>query len=175
MSLGMRHQDGAILVPRNMPAGPAPLRNAVAPSRTELVVCVAGIFPWSWLADLCARAGRPCVLGHALAMTAMHGGNATHDNMDAQTIAVLLRGGRLPQASVYPAARRAPRDLRQRRRPLTRPRAELLTHVPHTNSQDHVPDIGQKRADKTHRPGGAARFADPAVPKSGAVARALLD
>ena len=46
MSLCVLHQDGAILVHRNMPAGPAPFLTAVAPSRTALVVCVACLFTW---------------------------------------------------------------------------------------------------------------------------------
>jgi hypothetical protein len=33
-------------------------------------------------------------------MKAIHGGKAQQDTIDAQTIAVLLRGGMLPQASV---------------------------------------------------------------------------
>ena len=40
------NQDGEMLVHRNMPAGPAPLLKAVAPSRTALVVCVACLFTW---------------------------------------------------------------------------------------------------------------------------------
>ena len=38
------------------------------------------------------------VLGHALSMQAIHGGKAKNDTIDAQHIAVLLRGGMLPQA-----------------------------------------------------------------------------
>lgn len=67
-------------------------------------------------------------------MKALHGGKATHDTIDAHKIAVLLRGGRLPQASVYPAEMRATRDLRRRRMHLARKRGELLAHVQHTNS-----------------------------------------
>jgi hypothetical protein len=33
-------------------------------------------------------------------MNAIHGGQATHDTIDAQTIAVLRRGGMWPPASV---------------------------------------------------------------------------
>jgi hypothetical protein len=36
-----------------------------ANTRQELVVCVACIFTWDWLAALCAREGFACVLGHA--------------------------------------------------------------------------------------------------------------
>src|SRR3989442_15863065 len=93
MSLCVLHQDGAILVHRNMPAGPEPFLQALAPSREDLVVCVACLLPWDGLADLCARAGMPFVLGHALSRKALHGGKAKHDQMAAQNIAVLLRGG----------------------------------------------------------------------------------
>ena len=99
-------------------------------------------------------------------MQAIHGGQAKRDTIDAHTIAVLLRGGMLPHASVDPAAMRATRDLRRRRMPLMRQRAALLTHVQPTNGQDHVPDIGNKIASKTNRAGVAERFAAPAVPKS---------
>src|SRR5919199_6952312 len=73
------------------------------------------MFTWYWLADLCTREGMPFVLGHALSMKAMHGGKAKNDKIDSQKSAVLLRGGRLPQAYGYPAAMRATRDLLRRR------------------------------------------------------------
>jgi hypothetical protein len=164
-----------MLVHRNMPAGPEPLLTAVAPYRSALVGCVACLFPWDWLADLGAREGMPFVLGPALSLQAMHGDKAKNDTMDAQQMAVWLRGGRLPQASGAPAAMRAPRDLLRRRRHLMRKRAALWTPVQHTPSPYHFPESGPTLADTTNRPGGAERFADPAVPKSVAVARALLD
>jgi len=89
MSLCILNQAGEILVHRNMPAGPAPLLKALAPSREDLVVCVACIFTWYWLADLCAREGIPCGRGHALSMQAIQGGKATNDKIDAQKSAVL--------------------------------------------------------------------------------------
>ena len=98
MYLCVLNQDGEILVHQNMPAGPEPFLKAIAPYREDLVVCVECIFPWYWLADLCAREGIPFVLGHALSMKAIHGGKAKNDKIDAQKIAVLLRGGMLPQA-----------------------------------------------------------------------------
>jgi hypothetical protein len=98
MSLGVLHQEGESRLHRNMPAGPEPLLKAGAPSRTDLVVCVTCLFPWYGLADLCARDGIPCVLGHALSRKAMHGGKAKNDRSDAQTMAVRLRGGMRPPA-----------------------------------------------------------------------------
>jgi len=175
MSLCVLNQEGAILVHRNMSAGPEPFLKAVAPYRTDLVGCVACIFPGDWLADLCARAGMPFVLGHALYMQAMHGGKAKNDTIDAQKIAGRLRGGLLPQADVYPAEMRATRARLRRRLHCMRQRAELLPHVQQTHRQYNVPESGNKLAYNATRPGVAARFADPAVPKSGEVARTLLD
>jgi transposase len=163
-----------------MPAGPEPLLKTIAPDRTDLVVCVECIFPWYWLADLCAREGIPFVLGHALYMKAIHmkaihGGKAKNDQLDAHKIAVRLRGGMLPQAYVYPAEMRATRDLLRRRLPLTRQRAALLTHVQQTNWPYNLPELGQKIAYKAHRRGVAARFPDPAVHKRVEVDLALID
>jgi transposase len=127
-----------------------------------------------WLADLCAEQGIPFVLGHALSMKAIHGGKAKHDTIDSHKIAALLRGGMLPQASVYPAAMRATRDLLRRRTHLMRQRAELLAHVQNTNSQDHLPDLGKQIASKANREGVAARLPDRAVQTNIAVDLALI-
>src|SRR5499426_981383 len=167
-------QHGEIRLHRNMPASPETFLKAIAPYRDDIVVAVECIFTWYWLADLCAREGIPFVLGHALYMKAIHGGKAKNDRIDSQKIAVLLRGGMLPQAYVYPAAMRATRDLLRRRTHLMRKRAELLPHIPQTNSQYNLPEIGKKIAYKTNRDGVAERFADPAVQKTIEVDLALM-
>jgi transposase len=167
--------DGEILLHRNMKAAPEPFLKAIAPYREDLVVCVECIFTWYWLADLCAREGIPFVLGHALYMRAIHGGKAKNDKIDAHKIALLLRGGMLPQAYVYPAEMRATRDLLRRRMHLMRKRAELLAHIQNTNSQYNLPEIGKKLAYKANRQGVAEYFPDPAVQKSIEVDLALID
>jgi len=167
-------QAGATRLHRHMPATPEARRNAMAPYRAQIVLAAACLLPWYWLADLWANHGIPLVLGHALSMNAIHGGKATNDTIDSQKIAALLRGGMLPQAYVYPAERRATRDLLRRRMPLARKRGALLAHVHNTNSQYTLPAIGNKMADKANRDGVAERCADPAVPKSLAVDRASL-
>jgi transposase len=174
MYICILNQDGEIMLHRNMKASPEPFLKAIAPYREEMVVAVECIFTWYWLADLCAQEGIPFVLGHALYMKAIHGGKAKHDTIDAHKIAVLLRGGMLPQADVYPADMRATRDLLRRRMYLTRKRAELLAHIQNTNSQYNLPEIGKKLAYKANRDGVAERFADPAVQKSMEVDLALL-
>jgi transposase len=166
MYLCVLNQDGEVLLHRDMKAAPGPFLQAIAPYREDVVVCVECIFTWYWLADLCTHEGIPFVLGHALYMKAIHGGKAKNDRIDAPKIAVLLRGGMIPQAYVYPAEMRATRDLLRRRMSLTRKRAELLTHVQNTNSQYNLPAIGKKIAYKANRDGVAERFPDPAVQKS---------
>jgi transposase len=158
--------DGEILVHRDLKAAPEPFLKAIAPYRENLVVCVECLFTWYWLADLCAREGIPFVLGHALYMKAIHGGKAKNDRIDAHKIAVLLRGGMIPQAYVYPAGMRATRDLLRRRMHLMRHRASLLAHIQNTNSQYNLPQLGKKLAYKANREGVAERFPDPAVQKS---------
>ncbi len=107
-------------------------------------------------------------------MKAIHGGKAKNDTIDSQKIAVLLRGGMLPQAYGDPAAMRATRDWLRRRMHLMRKRAALLAHVQHTNSQYNLPSMGKNIAYKANRDGIAERFPDPAVQKSIEVDLALI-
>jgi len=174
MDVCLVSHEGAILLHRHMQAAPEPFLQAVAPYRAGRVVAVECLFTWYWLADLCAAQGIPFVLGHALYMQAIHGGTAKNDKIDSQKIALLLRGGMLPQASVSPAAMRTTRDLLRRRTHLMRKRADLLAHGHHTNSQYHLPEIGQKIAYQANRAGGAERFDDAAVQQTIEVDLALL-
>ena len=125
MSVCSLSHEGELLLHRHMQAAPEAFLKAVAPDREGLVVAVACVFTGYGLAALCAHEGMPFVLGHALFMKALHGGKAKHDTSDSPKMAALLRGGMLPQASVYPATLRATRDLLRRRTYLMRKRAEL--------------------------------------------------
>src|SRR5262245_48718672 len=116
----------------------------------------------------------PCVLRQAWSLQASHGGKAHNDPLDSQQMAGLLRGGRLPQAAVSPAARRATRALLRRRRPRRRKRAALLAHGQPTHSHDTLPGLGPNRASKAKREGRAARWPAPAVQQSSAVDLALI-
>jgi hypothetical protein len=111
MYLCILNQQGEILLHKNMEASPEAFLRVMAPYREDLVVAIECIFTWYWLADLCAREQIAFVLGHALYMKAIHGGKAKNDRIDAHKIAVLLRGGMIPMAYVYPPELRATRDL----------------------------------------------------------------
>ena len=129
---------------KNLPANPQAFLDAVAPFRDGLVVGVECMFAWYWLADLCEAERIPFVLGHALAMKAIHGGKTKTDRIDAAKLASLLRGGLFPQAYVYPKAKRATRDLLRRRSIFVRQRAHLIAHIQNTNSQYNHPPFAKK-------------------------------
>lgn len=166
---------GQVLVHRHVPSTPAALLEVVAPYREGLVVAAECMFTWYWMADVCAAEGITFVLGHALAMKAIHGGKAKNDRIDSHKIAVLLRGGMLPQAYVYPAAMRSTRDPIRRRLHLVRKRGQLLAHIQNTRAQYNLPVFGRKLAYRTNRHGVVEPFPDPSVQKSIAVDLALID
>ena len=166
---------GQILVHRNMPSTSAAFLEVVGPYRADLVVAAECMFTWYWLADLCAAERIAFVLGHALAMKAIHGGKAKSDKIDSHKIAVLLRGGMLPQAYVYPSAMRSTRDLLRRRLHLVRKRGELLAHIQNTQAQYNLPLFRRKLAYAANREGVADHFPDPRVRKSIEVDLALID
>jgi transposase len=157
---------GQVLVHRNMPSTPEALLEVVAPYREDLVVAAECMFTWYWLADACAADGIAFVLGHALAMKAIHGGKAKNDKLDSFKIASLRRGGLLPQAYVYPAGMRATRDLIRRRLHLVRKRGQLLAHIQNTRAQYNLPAFGRRLAYPANREGVREHFADPSVRKS---------
>src|SRR6266542_6634272 len=166
MYLCVLNQQGEILLHRNMPCSPDFFLKAIAPYREDMAVAVECIFTWYWLADLCAQENIVFVLGHALYMKAIHGGKAKNDKIDAHKIAVLLRGGMLPRAYVYPVEMRVTRDLLRRRCHLVRKRAELLAHIHNTNSQYNLPEIEKRLAYKANREGVADHFPEPSVRKT---------
>lgn len=170
-------QASETLLHQEIPADPQVFLEAVAPYRDGLVVACECMFAWYWLADLCAAEQIPFVLGHALYMKAIHGGKAKNDKIDAYKIAVLLRGGMLPQAYVYPKGMRETRDLLRRRMFLVHKRAEAITHVQNTNSQYNLPAFGKKLVYAANREelAVAERFTNPSVKKSVEVDLDLVD
>jgi transposase len=155
---------GTTRLERELPASPAPLLDALGPYRDGLVVGCECTFAWYWLADLCERESIPFVLGHALAMKAIHGGKAKNDRLDARKIAGLLKGGFFPLAHVYPRDKRETRDLLRRRSFFVRQRAQLLAHVQNTNSQYNLPPFPKKLTYKGNRSAAIAdRFEHPST------------
>jgi len=157
------HESGEIVLHRNLRCEPGLFLQAIKPYRDDLVVGVECIFCWYWLADLCTQEGIPFVLGHALYMKAIHGGKAKNDKIDAHKIAVLLRGGALPTAYVYPRGMRATRDLLRRRLLFVRRRSELFTHIRLTFHQLNLPAPPDRLREPRNRVGVLEAIPDPVV------------
>jgi transposase len=177
MHLCVLDHEGTVVFDKNLATNPATLRKALAPFRDGLVVGVECMFAWYWVADFCRHEDIPFALGHALYMKAIHGGKAKNDQIDADKIARLLRGGTFPLAYAYPKGMRETRDLLRRRTYLVRKRAELLTHLQILNSQYNLAPFPKKLSFAANRDAMkvAERFADPSVQKSAAVDCALVD
>lgn len=165
---------GNIRVHQNIKTDPEAFLRTITPFREDIVVTVECIFTWYWLADLCQKEGIPFVLGHALYMKAIHGGKTKNDKIDSHKIAVLLRGGMIPMAYVYPEKMRATRDLLRRRNHLMRKRAELFAHIQNTNTQYNLSDSFGCIAKPQNRNGIVEHFEHPAVQKSMAVDLELI-
>jgi len=175
MYLCVLDADGKVLLHKDMATDPAVFLAAIEPYREDLVVGVECIFTWYWLADLCEREGITFVLGHALYMKAIHGTKSKSDRIDAHKIAVLLAGGMMPRAYVYPCGMRATRDLLRRRLHLVRKRGQLLAHIENTYHQHNLRRPGGRIAYKANREGLGIGFADPSTAKTIHVDMALLD
>ena len=120
---------GDVLVHRNLDTNWEQFLHTITPYREDIAVAVECIFTWYWIDDLCRENDIPFVLGHALYMKAIRGGEAKNDKVDSCKFAVLLKDGMMPMAYVYPPEMRATRDLLRRRIHFVRKRAELLTHI----------------------------------------------
>ena len=154
-------QAGAVRLSRNLPARPDPVLAAVAPFRPDLLVGCECVHTWYWPADTCRREGIPFALGHAWAMTAVHGSKTKSDRADAEAIARLLRGGTFPPAYAYPAERRGLRDRLRTRLRLVRQRAELYGHVHTARRQLNLEPVGSDVKSKSKREAAAADIPDP--------------
>ena len=167
---------GEIVLERNLATTPEAFLEAIAPYRGDLVVACECLFTWYWLADLCAKEQIAFVLGHALDRKAIHGGKAKNDRVDAYKIAVLLRGGMLPQAYVYPPGMRETRDLLRRRLHLVRKRGQLLAHLQNLTHAYNRGAFEKRIAYPSNRDGVVAHFAgEPMVQANAALDLSLLD
>jgi transposase len=159
-------QSGAILVHQNVNCSTENLHYLIEPFLPDLVVAVECIFTWYWIADFCQTCNVSFVLGHALYMKAIHGSKTKNDKIDSHKIAILLRGGMLPMAYVYPALLRSTRDLLRRRMHFVCKRAELLAHIQNTKNQYNLPDFQKTISYKRNRKGVIEHFQDKSVQKS---------
>jgi transposase len=160
------YQAGNILVYKNIPAKAQALLQIIQPFLPDIVITVECIFTWYWIADLCREENIPFILGHALYMKGFHGAKTKNDKIDSHKIAVLLRGGMIPMAYVYPAEMRSTRNLLRRRMHFMYKRSELLSHIQNTRSQYNLPEFNKCISRKRNRTGISEHFEDKNVRKS---------
>jgi hypothetical protein len=108
-------------------------------------------------------------------MKAIHGGKTKNDRVDSEKIAMLLRGGMLPEAYVYPHQMRATRDLLRRRMYLVHHRAEALAHIENTRTQYNLPTFAKRLCYAANRQGVATHFDEPSVRRNVEIDLALID
>jgi transposase len=159
-------QAGKILVHKNISTSPQDLLRVIEPFLPDIAITVECIFTWYWIADLCRDENIPFILGHALYMKAIHGAKTKNDKIDSHKIAVLLRGGMIPMAYVYPSEMRSTRDLLRRRMHFMYKRSELLSHIQNTRSQYNLPEFNKCISRKRNRAGISEQFEDISVRKS---------
>lgn len=160
------NQGGKILVHKNITTSPQELQRIIKPFLPDVALAVECMFTWYWIADFCVTNKIPFILGHALYMKAIHGSKTKNDRIDSHKIAVLLRGGMIPMAYVYPAEMRSTRDLLRRRMHFMYKRSELLAHIQNTRSQYNLPDFEKCIARKRNRSGIIELFEDNSVRKT---------
>jgi hypothetical protein len=131
---------------RNVRSTPEAFLEVVAPYRDDLVVAAECVFTWYWLADVSAQGGHRDRAGARAGDETIHGGKAKNDKLDSFKIATLLRGGLLPQASVYSVTMRSTRDLLRRRLHLMRKPGQPLAHIQSTRAQYNVPEFKRRIA-----------------------------
>lgn len=166
---------GTVRLKRNLPARPDAFLQAVAPFRPDLVVACECVHTWYWLADRCAAAGIPFLLGDAWGMKAVHGNKTKSDAHDADTIARLLRGGNLPLAYAYPKDQRGLRDLLRTRLRFVRLRARTYGHVHTALRQLNLPPVSNDVKYKSKRGTIADTIPDEHVRRAVAADLELLD
>ena len=160
------NQGGNILFHKNISSSPQSLYRVIKPYLPDIALAVECMFTWYWIADFCSAHNIPFVLGHALYMKAIHGSKTKNDKIDSHKIAVLLRGGMIPMAYVYPAEMRSTRDLLRRRMHFMYKRSELLAHIQNTRSQYNLPEFNKCISRKRNRTGISEHFEDNSVRKS---------
>jgi len=111
---------------------------------------------WYWISDFCENLGIDFILGHALYVKAIHGGN-------------------FPLAYVYPKEMRATRDLLRRRTKIVRHGAYLKAHVSNTTSQYNLPNHKVNLKNVSAREQVKVAFPDPVVQRNIDLDMAVLD
>ena len=108
--IAVLNADGE-LTQHRLPNDPARLEPFFAQLPTPSPVAIEASGTWWWLVDLLERLGHQPVLSHPKETKAIASARLKNDKVDAQRLALLLRGDLLPTVWIPPAALREAREL----------------------------------------------------------------
>jgi len=95
----------------------------LAPYKAHLKIVVESTFNWYWLIDGLQERGYEVCLAHTLGLYMITGAKVKTDRRDAFALAKLLSAKMIPEAYIYPKAKRSVRDLVRRRARVVQMRA----------------------------------------------------
>jgi transposase len=136
--------EGQTRVSRKLPNDPEQLRQQLEPFQPNLTAVVESTFNWYWLVDLLQDFGIGVKLAHPLYLKAIAYAKVKTDQVDAHTLAQLLRLEYIPEAFIYPRHLRATRDLLRRRHRLVNMRAGLYRDLQIQLMRRNVTHLGRK-------------------------------
>ena len=119
-------------------------------------IVVEATINWYWLVDGLQEAGFDVKLAHSMALYMITGAKVKTDRRDAFSLAKLLRLDAIPEAYIYPKAKRPIRDLLRKRKQVVRLRANaygalrrvLLQHGIYGYSQATIKSLTEEQLDQ---------------------------
>jgi len=107
--------EGPRVKQARVPSTPLALQRYVADFPGEHKAVVESTGGWYWLADTLAAVSVELVLAHATRVKAIAAAKVKTDQVDSDTLALLLRADLIPMAHMIAPAQRGPRDLMRTR------------------------------------------------------------
>jgi transposase len=126
-----------------VPNDPGQIVSLVRRYGSGLQAVVESTFNWYWLVDLLQDEGVEVKLAHPLYLKAIAYAKVKTDQVDAHTLAQLLRLDYIPEAFIYPRELRPIRDLLRRRHRLVRWRSDLYRVLHLQLLQQNVTTFGR--------------------------------
>jgi transposase len=108
---------------------PSKIGSLLRPYQPDLTAVVESTFNWYWMVDLLQDLEAEVKLAHPLYLKAIAYAKVKTDQVDAHTLAQLLRLDYIPEAFIYPRDLRPTRDLIRRRHRLVTLRAGLYRDI----------------------------------------------
>jgi transposase len=145
--------EGEQLLSRKLPNDPDRIARTLKPFLPNLAAVVESTFNWYWMVDSLQDLGARVKLAHPLYLKAIAYAKVKTDQVDAHTLAQLLRMDYIPEAFIYPRELRPTRDLLRRRHRLVTLRAGMYRDIQLQLMKQNVTTFGRnaiKKLDGRH-------------------------